>query len=73
MDISIYQKIKSNPKLYELLKYNSHYLKSLNRDPNTYTSFVSQMKEKYKLRATDKINEVIDNIDLISNILDTLK
>lgn len=69
----IYEKIKSNPKIYELLKHNSYYIKQLNRDPDSYKKFVSDMKEKYKLRVTDKINEAIDNIDLVSNVLEVLK
>ena len=31
------------------------------------------MKEKYHLKMTDRINETIDNIDIITGILDTLK
>ncbi len=73
MEPIIYEKLKNNPKMYEILKQNSYYIKQLNRDPNFYKIFLRDMKEKYKLRPTDKINEVIDNIDLISNILETLK
>ncbi len=69
----IYEKIKNDPKIYELLKHNSYYLKQINRNPNSYKSFIKDMKEKYKLRTTDKINEAIDNIDIISNVLDILK
>ena len=73
MEPIIYEKLKNNPKMYEILKQNSYYIKLLNRDPNFYKTFLRDMKEKYKLRPTDKMNEVIDNIDLISNILETLK
>ena len=73
MEPIIYERLKQNPKIYELLKHNSYYIKQLNRNPNNYKIFIKDMKEKYKLRATDKINEAIDNIDLVSNILDALK
>ena len=73
MEPVIYEKIKNNPKIYEILKHNSYYIKQLNRDPNYYKTFIKEVKEKYKLRTTDKINEAIDNIDLISSILETLK
>ena len=56
-----------------ILKNNSYWIKQLNRNPENYKRFESEMKERYKLRATDKINEVIDNIDLISAVLETLK
>ena len=73
MEPLIYEKLKSNQKIYEILKHNSYYIKQINRDPNYYKIFIKDMKEKYKLRPTDKINEAIDNIDLISSILETLK
>ena len=69
----LYEKIKNDPKMYEILKRNSYYIKYLNRNPESYKKFVSEMKEKYKIRITDKINEVMDNIDLVSNVLDVLK
>ena len=65
--------LKKNPKMYNILKNNSYWIKQLNRNPENYKRFESEMKERYKLRATDKINEVIDNIDLISAVLETLK
>lgn len=69
----LYEKIKNNPKMYDILKHNSSYIKELNRNPNSYKKFLNDMKEKYKLRVTDKINEAIDNIDLVSNVLEVLK
>ena len=73
MEPFIYEKLIKSPKMYELLKHNSYYLKEINRDPSYYKIFVKDMKEKYKLRTTDKINEAMDNIDLVSSILDVLK
>lgn len=73
MNRIVFEKFKNNPKMYELLKRNSYYLKELNRDPNFYNEFVRIMKEKYKIRITDKINDALDNIDLISNVLETLR
>lgn len=60
-------------KMAELLKQNSYWIKNLNRKEESYKDFVQEMKVKYNLRVTDKINEAIDNIDLISSILETLK
>ena len=69
----LYEKIKNNPKLYDLLKHNSSYIKYLNRDPNAYKKFIGDMKDKYKLHLTDKLIEAMDNIDIVSSILNTLK
>ena len=73
MNRLLYEKIKNNPKMYDILKHNSYYIKELNRDPNFYKKFQSLMKDKYKIRITDKINDALDNIDLISNVFDALQ
>lgn len=65
--------LKKDKKMWELLKLNSYYVKELNRDANNVKRFKEDMKIKYKLRTTDKISDAIDNIDLISNVLNALK
>ena len=55
------------------LRQNSDYYKYLNRDSDYYDEFVKKMKEKYKLRILDKVDNFIDNIDLISKIIDVSK
>ncbi len=64
---------KENLNNYNLLKENSYYFKALNRGQMDYKGFVEEMKIKYKNRASDKINKVLDNMDLISSVLDILK
>lgn len=73
MDIILQQKLAEDKKMAELLKLNSYWYKELNRNSDQYKNFVSAMKEKYHLKMTDKINNAIDNIDIITGILDTLK
>ena len=60
-------------KLLPYLKENSNWIKYLNRNPKNYALFKNEIKTKYKLRKTDKINNAIENIDLISNVLNILK
>ncbi len=73
MELSLQKKILENPKLYQHLKQNSGWIKILNRNPNTFKDFEEAMKEMYKERATDKMDEVLDNIDLISTFLNAMK
>lgn len=54
------------------LKLNSNYIKQLNREPEYYKQFLKEIKEKYNLRLTDKISNVINDIELISNIMSTI-
>ena len=59
-------------KMLEYLKQNSNYIKEINRNPEYYKEFKKIIKEKYKLRLTDKISEVVNDIELISNIISTI-
>ncbi len=73
MDLLILNKIKQNPKYYEYLKENSEWIKKFTRYTATYKDYEYFLKEKYKLRVTDKISSTIDNIDLVANIISNLK
>ena len=64
---------KEKKDLYNLLKLNSSYIKDLNRGTMDYKVFDNIMKTKYKKRTTDKVSSLIDNMDLVSSVLDILK
>lgn len=64
---------KEKQDLYNLLKLNSSYIKDLNRGTMDYKGFDNIMKTKYKKRTTDKVSSIIDNMDLVSSVLDILK
>ncbi len=59
-------------KLLEYLKQNSYFIKDLNRHPENYENFKKIIKEKYNLRLTDKVSNVINDIELVSSIISTL-
>ena len=65
--------LKKDQKMLDLLKYNSYWIKELNRDATSIKRYKEDMKVKYRLRTTDKISDAIDNIDIISNVLSALK
>ncbi len=73
MELELQKKMIDTPKMYQHLKENSYWIKYLNRDANSYKEFVEQMKELYHERTTDKISDAIDNLDLVSNVLMSLK
>lgn len=60
-------------KYYDYLKENSFFVKDLNRNPNSYKNFKEFLKDKYHLRVTDKVSSVIDDIELVSSVISTLK
>ena len=60
-------------KYYDYLKDNSFFIKDLYRNPNNYRLFKKFIKDKYHLKITDKITNVLDDIDLFSSVMNTLK
>ncbi len=60
-------------KMLPYLKENSSYIKDLNRHPEFYNTFKKIIKEKYNLRLTDKVNNIINDIELVSSVISTLK
>ena len=73
MDISLQIKIKNTKNYYKYLKENSFFFKELNRNSINYKKFEDFVKEKYRLKITDKIEDVYNNIELISSILKNIK
>lgn len=71
MDRVVLKKIKKD-KLFEYFKLNSFYIKDLNRNPSYYETFKKIIKEKYNLRVTDKVSNVINDIELVSSIISTI-
>ena len=73
MDIKVKLILDSNPDYKRYLRSNSYWYKTLMRNPEMVDVFVSEVKEKYKLRATDKINNFIDKIDMVSKLINVLR
>lgn len=73
MDTKIKLIIDSNSNYKRYLRSNSYWYKTLNRSPDMINVFINEVKEKYKLRTTDKINDFIDKIDMLSKFIDVLR
>lgn len=73
MEKFLQMSFRENPKMFELLKQNSYYFKGLNRGVVDYKNFVSDMKVKYKERTSDKLESIMDNMELVSSVLNVLK
>lgn len=73
MQLYLQMAFRSNQKDYLRLKENSYFIKYLNRGILDYKMFVDAMKEKYKERTTDKLTNVMDNMELISSVLNVFK
>lgn len=73
MQLSTYYKLMDDEKMHKYLKENSNWYKYLNRSDANYDNFISAMKKKYRLGLTDRISDTIDNIDLITSIIASIK
>ena len=73
MSIDLQYKIKNNLMYQKFLRENSIWYKYLNRNPLLFNDFISDMKVKYELKPSDRLNKVLNNISLIQNFLDVLK
>lgn len=73
MEYFLQNKLNEDKKFKKYLEENSTYIKYLNRNPEYYRDFMKEMKVLYKERTTDKLNDAINTIDIVSSILDTLK
>ena len=69
MEASLALKIKEDKKLHDFLMKNSHYYILLNRNPKYYDELLKEYKKYNRTKTTEKINDVIDNAELISNIV----
>ncbi len=72
MQVETRLKIKSNPNLYRYLRENSYWYKYLNRSPLYLKYLEEEMKEKYRLRPSDKIENISNSLNLIKSFLEVI-
>lgn len=72
MELSILYKIKQEKKHYDYLRTHSYWYKYLNRNPNNYNEFIKEYKKYNRITTTNKFNNTISNIDMVTTILKTL-
>lgn len=73
MNLSLQYKINQDPRQHQFLRENSHWYKYLNRSEVYYKDFINEMRKQYKLTASDKLNKMMENINMVSTLLDVLK
>lgn len=73
MSIEVQLKIDADPRLKRFIRENPIWYKRLNRNPDLFRDFVLDMKDKYKIKTSDKINRVLSNIGMLESLLDVLK
>lgn len=73
MTVELQLKINSDPKLKTFIREYPNWYKLLNRNPMLYNDFVKDMKEKYKLTTTDRLNQTLNSISMLQTFLEVLR
>ena len=73
MELELLYKIKNNQKHYDYLRTHSYWYKYLNRDSLNYKAFLNDYKKYNREITTNKVNDTINNIDMMTNILNVLE
>ena len=69
MELDIIYKIKKDKKHYDYLRTHSYWYKYFNRNSNNYKKFLEEYKKYNRNMTTNKVNDTINNIDMLTNIL----
>lgn len=73
MQLGIKIIIMQNPDLKRYLKENSYWYKYLNRDSSYLKIMNEEMKKKYKLTPSDKLEKLNNNMNIAKEVLKILK
>ena len=73
MQVEVKLKIKKDPNLYRYLRENSYWYKYLNRNPIYIKQLEEEMKEKYRLRSVDKIENISNTMKMLQSFLEIMK
>ncbi len=72
MDELIVKDLLKKKDYYRYLKENSEWVKLLKRDKLNYKNFIKYIKKKYKLRVQDKVENVFENLEVLSSVLSNI-
>lgn len=73
MTLELQFKIKNNPMYQNYLRENSYWYKILNRNPETFKELDAKAKERYQVRATDKIGKILNAMEMVNTLVSTFK
>jgi len=71
--VELQLRINSDPRLKTFIREYPYWYKRLNRNPLLFKEFENDMKEKYKLTTSDRLNKTLDNISMLQTFIEVLK
>ena len=72
MNLLIIKAIKEDPKQFEFLLNNSYLITYLNRNPVSYKDFKKIFQKEKRELKYQKFNQVIDGMNMLSSIIDSV-
>ena len=73
MTLDIQFKIKNNANYLRYLRENSFWYKEQNRNPESFRIFEEEVKEKYRLRPTDRLEKALQTFEILQNVMSSFK
>ena len=73
MTLDIQFRNKNNPHYQRYIRENSYWYKILNRDPSRIKEMEELAKEKYQLRPTDRINRMLETVEMLQTLMSSFK
>lgn len=72
MQVDLQMKIARNPMLLRYLHENSYWYKDLHRGREAFPFFEREMKERYKVRMQDKIENLSHGLQMVRTLMDVM-
>lgn len=69
MEIEVIFKLENDEKLHEYLMNHSSWYRKLNRDSEEIDKLIKEFKSFKREKNFTKVNEVVENIELMTNIM----
>jgi len=73
MNLEAQFKLNHDLHLKRYLRENSHWYQALNRDHNNVKALQTAMKRDYRLRPVDKVNDLVEKMELLNMFLRMLQ
>ena len=73
MTLELQFRIKNNPNFQKYLRTHSYWYKMLNRNPESIKQFEEEVKDVYKLRPADKVNQILNTVEVLQTLMSTMK
>lgn len=73
MTLDVQFRIRNNPNFQRYLRDHSYWYKELNRNPASMERFEEEVKDAYKLRPADKVNQILNTLEVLQTLMSSMR